>query len=404
MLETYYAGVLAIPRNASWQRIARELTLLDAQRSQRVVAARAVPAPPKTGESTEDAAWLLPIFLCRDTTFDPYNDTTDRMQRTIECFLDVPFLRFERIDPSTASDAVLEHLIAATNTTTSLPLTAEGIAPAEERPAPRILGLHEQQQAINDLGLVVAAYGRDALEACNFAFLGGPGTGKTALAQQLTRRLDELGVTDGTDRLVKADASQLIGRYVGHTAPKTKAMVERAVGGVLYIDEAYALTESAFGAECITTLVDLLDAHRHDVVCVFAGYAEGIDRLLDANEGLRERVPYRITFPGYTDAELAQIYRLFAEARAFTVEDVPDAALEDAMARLRRQRGFAQARSVRNLFQDTLIACARRTGERVIRPEDLAWALERRLADTPRKRAVGFTAPCDSGRALAATI
>ena len=326
MLETYYAGVLAIPRNASWQRIARELTLLDAQRSQRVVAARAVPAPPKTGESTEDAAWLLPIFLCRDTTFDPYNDTTDRMQRTIECFLDVPFLRFERIDPSTASDAVLEHLIAATNTTTSLPLTAEGIAPAEERPAPRILGLYEQQQAINDLGLVVAAYGRDALEACNFAFLGGPGTGKTALAQQLTRRLDELGVTDGTDRLVKADASQLIGRYGGPYGAQDQGHGGARRGrrplhrrGVRAHREAPLARSASHARRSARTRTAMMWC------AFFAGYAEGIDRLLDANEGLRERVPYRITFPGYTDAELAQIYRSFAEARAFTVEDVPDA-------------------------------------------------------------------------------
>lgn len=396
---TYFAGVLKLADPAPWRRVAQELSLIDAQRGLRVVAARA--------KRLAGGAYLLPFFVCRDD-FDG-DERPDRLRIQLERYLDVPLARFEALDPRKASDAVLDYLIEASDTTRSHTIRAGELAPADD-PAPHeLIGLAEQQHAIEDIGVLVHAYGRDALESCNFAFMGAPGTGKTALARDLVRRFDALGITDGTGNLVKADAAQLIGRYVGHTAPQTKALVERAVGGVLYIDEAYGLIENSFGRECVTTLVDQLDAHRGEVVCVLAGYTAGIDELLASNEGLRERIPYRLEFPGYTDAELAQIFRLFAQTRRFEVKDIADAELEHAMGRLRRQPGFAWARSVRNLFQDTLVTCARRSGEkaatveRVIRPEDLACALNRRLRDVRPAPTVGFCAPEPEPAPAAAT-
>lgn len=394
MDRTYYAGVLALPAAVSWQRVAHELSLIDARRDTRAVAARASRVAPRAGAVAADTAWLLPVFFC----IDDYADlaSVSQTRRELERYLDVPFLRFDQIDPRSVDDAAQSLLLAASDTATSQAISPASLRPQAPVDTQELIGLDRQAAVIEDLGSVVNTFGRSVIESCNLAFLGGPGTGKTALAQRLIGRLDELGITDGTNRLIRTDVSQLIGRYVGHTAPKTKAQVERALGGVLYIDEAYALTNNRFGQECIDTLVDLMDLHRRELVCVFAGYENGINRLLDANEGLRERVPYRISFPGYSNAELARIFRRFATVHGFALAGIDDASLADAMACLRRQRGFAQARSVRNLFQDALVSSARRGRERVITSDDLAYALMQRLADASAGPSVGFTSTLPS--------
>lgn len=396
MDRAYYAGVLALPATVSWQRVAHELTLIDARRDTRAVAARAARVAPRAGAgaAAADTAWLLPVFFCVDDYADMAS--ASHMRRELERYLDASFLRFDQIDPRSVDDAAQSLLLAASDTTTSQTISPASLKPQTAVDTHELIGLDRQAAIIEDLGNVVAAFGRNVIESCNLAFLGRPGTGKTALAQRLISRLDELGITDGTKRLIRADASQLIGRYVGHTAPMTKAQVERALGGVLYIDEAYALTTNRFGQECINTLVDLMDLHRYELVCVFAGYEDGINRLLDANEGLRERVPYRISFPGYSNDELARIFRRFATAHGFALSGIDDTALADAMACLRRQRGFAQARSVRNLFQDALVSSARRSRERVITSDDLAYALTQRLVDASPGPSVGFTAALPS--------
>lgn len=393
MSPAYFAGVLKLGDPAPWTRIAQQLSLLDAQRDLRVTA---VPA-----QRLEGGGYLLPVLVCYD---GPDDDRPSRLRARLERCLDTPFLRFDVLEPRHATDAVIAHLLRIADTASSQVLGASELAPVPTMAPTPLIGLADQQRAVADIGLLVHAYGRDALDACNFAFMGAPGTGKTALARDLVRRFDELGVTDGTGRLVKADAAQLIGKYVGHTAPQTKELVERALGGVLYIDEAYGLIENRFGRECVTTLVDQLDVHRGELVCVLAGYPAGIEKLLASNEGLRERIPYRLTFPGYSDAELAQIFRRFAETRRFELKDIDDAELEHTMARLRHQPGFAWARSVRNLFQDALIESARRadehlsegSAERTICLDDLTGALRRRLADARPAPTVGFVVPAEA--------
>ena len=382
MSRTFFAGILRLPEQAPWERVARQLSLVDAHRNLRVVPTRARRAPQGEG-------YALGIFLCHDSPIDALDERPEHLRTELARFVDAPIERFGRIEPNTAGDEILPYLVEASDVS-----QARAISPAALAPAPatdhELVGLEEQQRSIADVGLVVGTFGRDAVEACHFAFMGGPGTGKTALACDLVRRFDTLGVTDGTGNLVKADAAELIGKYVGHTAPQTKEVVERALGGVLYIDEAYGLIDNAFGRECITTLVDLLDTHRTELVCVFAGYRAGIERMLASNEGLRERVPYRIEFPGYTDGELAEIFRSLARAKRFELSVEADEALAGTMARLRRQDGFAEARSVRNLLQDALIEVARHSRERVIGAEDLERALRRRLADACARDPVGF--------------
>ncbi len=388
MERRFAAGVLRLPAVASWERLARQLTLLNQEPALSLAVDRA--------RRQHDGTYLLALYL----TFDPLaldaGDPIAVLRSHVGRYVDAKIVGLGAIEPRRADADVLAHLMraAAADEKDGRAIVAGDLEPATEAIDHELVGLERQQAVIDDVGLVLERFGRDALSSCHFAFMGGPGTGKTALARDLVRRFDALGVTCGEGILVKADLSRLIGRYVGHTAPQTRALVERAVGGVLYIDEAYGLMGNDFGRECVTTLVDQLDAHRHDVVCVIAGYRDGIERLLDSNEGLRERIPYRLAFPGYTDRELAQIFASFARSRRFELVDVDQALLASIMGRLRRQRGFAQARSVRNLFQDAVVAAAHRGAERTIRPEDLDRALARRLDGAAHSYPVGFSVAC----------
>src|SRR3954467_15933445 len=202
----------------------------------------------------------------------------------------------------------------------------------------------------------------------HMAFTGNPGTGKTTVALRMAAILHTLGYVP-TPRVISVTRDALVGQYVGHTAPKTKEVIKRAHGGVLFIDEAYYLhrpeNERDYGQEAIEVLLQVMENDRDRVVVVLAGYADRMDRFFRSNPGLRSRVAHHVDFPTYSDEELLAIARLQAEQQAYTVGEETERALREYVALRRAQPQFAHARSMRNAVDRARLRQATRLlGER----------------------------------------
>ena len=202
----------------------------------------------------------------------------------------------------------------------------------------------------------------------HLVFTGNPGTGKTTVARLLAQIYRTLGVVE-KGHLVETDRSQLVAGYVGQTAIQVRKVVESALGGVLLVDEAYALArgdERDFGQEAIDTLVKLIEDHRDDLVVVAAGYPDEMATFVDANPGLRSRFPRSIAFPDYTDDELVAIFLSMAKTSAYACAEGVQARLHGWFAAQPRDRGFGNARLARNLFE----AAVARQASRVVDLKD----------------------------------
>ena len=185
----------------------------------------------------------------------------------------------------------------------------------------------------------------------HMCFTGNPGTGKTTVAMRMAEVLKQLGyVRKG--HLVAVTRDDLVGQFIGHTAPKTKEVIKKAMGGVLFIDEAYYLyrpeNERDYGQEAIEILLQVMENHRDDLVVILAGYKDRMDTFFGSNPGMASRIAHHLDFPDYDEAELLQIAQLMLQRLNYRF----DAAAEAAFARyVRLRRGqphFANARSIRN--------------------------------------------------------
>ena len=200
----------------------------------------------------------------------------------------------------------------------------------------------------------------------HMSFTGNPGTGKTTVALRMAGLLHQLGyVRKG--HLVTVTRDDLVGQYIGHTAPKTKEVLKRAMGGVLFIDEAYYLyrpeNERDYGQEAIEILLQVMENQREDLVVILAGYADRMERFFQSNPGFRSRIAHHIDFPDYTDQELFQIAgKMLSQIHYHLTEDGA-AALKDYIKLRRAQPHFANARSLRNALDRARLRQANRLFE-----------------------------------------
>ncbi|NJC85767.1 CbbX protein [Planosporangium mesophilum] len=197
----------------------------------------------------------------------------------------------------------------------------------------------------------------------HMSFTGSPGTGKTTVAMRMAELLRRVGYLE-RGHLVAVTRDDLVGQYVGHTAPKTREVLKRAMGGVLFIDEAYYLyraeNERDYGQEAIEILLQVMENQRDDIVVILAGYAERMDTFFASNPGMSSRIAHHLNFPDYDLDELAAIGGLMLEQQRYRLsEDAEETFREYLRLRMLRPR-FANARSVRNAVERARLRHANR--------------------------------------------
>ena len=221
-----------------------------------------------------------------------------------------------------------------------------------------LIGLKEVKARVRDIAALLLVdklraergltAGRPSL---HMSFTGNPGTGKTSVAMRMAGILHRLGyVRKG--HLVAVTRDDLVGQYIGHTAPKTKEVIKRAMGGVLFIDEAYYLyrpeNERDYGQEAIEILLQAMENNRDDLVVILAGYKDRMERFFASNPGMSSRIAHHLDFPDYNAAELLQIAHLMLGTMQYRLDAEAETIFRDYLERRMRQPHFANARSVRN--------------------------------------------------------
>ena len=205
----------------------------------------------------------------------------------------------------------------------------------------------------------------------HMCFTGNPGTGKTTVARRMAQILHRLGYVR-REEVVSVTRDDLVGQYIGHTAPKTKDVIKKAMGGVLFIDEAYYLyrpeNERDYGQEAIEILLQVMEDERDDLVVILAGYRERMDTFFQSNPGMASRIAHHLDFPDYSAEELYRIATLMVAAMHYRFDTAGATAIQDYVGRRMEQPRFANARSIRNaldrarLRQANRLFAARATG------------------------------------------
>ena len=252
-----------------------------------------------------------------------------------------------------------------------LPQQYRGDVDAVEAELDEIVGLAEVKNYVRDIAKNVQAQQRRKAQGLKMAevnmhmiFTGNPGTGKTTIARILAKYLKAIGALRG-GQLVEVTRADLVGRYVGHTAPLTNTVIQSALGGVLFIDEAYSLYrggEDSFGLEAIDTLVKGIEDNRGDLVVILAGYTKEMQLFLSANSGLASRFPNQIEFPDYTGEELYRITLSIAKSKGYNLDE----SCRDVLIQWYDEQQAADAatngngRMARNVLEKAILNQARR--------------------------------------------
>ena len=233
-----------------------------------------------------------------------------------------------------------------------------------------LVGLAPVKTRIREIAallLVDAVRQRFALNASrpslHMSFTGSPGTGKTTVALRMAELLHRLGSID-RGHLVAVTRDDLVGQYVGHTAPKTKEVIKRAMGGVLFIDEAYYLyraeNERDYGQEAIEILLQVMESQRDSLVVILAGYKDRMDSFFGSNPGMSSRIAHHLDFSDYDLEELMAIAHLMVAREHYRFSEAAERTFHEYLGRRMRQPRFANARSVRNALERARLRQANR--------------------------------------------
>ena len=288
--------------------------------------------------------------------------------------------------PGAASPAPAGNTVASSSARTVAEVLRESQVEAVMAELDRdLVGLAPVKQRIRDIAALLVIdklrlnLGLQAqAPSLHMCFTGNPGTGKTSVAMRMAELLHRLGyVRKG--HLVAVTRDDLVGQYIGHTAPKTKEVLKKAMGGVLFIDEAYYLyrpeNERDYGAEAIEILLQVMENQRDDLVVILAGYKDRMDTFFQSNPGMSSRIAHHIDFPDYSVDELLQIAGLMLEQKHYRFDAGTDAVMRAYLDRRIAQPHFANARSVRNALDRARLRQASRLfadRDRVLSADDLS--------------------------------
>lgn len=245
-----------------------------------------------------------------------------------------------------------------------------GVAEVLDELDRELIGLKPVKQRIREIAaMLIVERARKAMglshetPTLHMNFAGNPGTGKTTVALRMANILHRLGyVRKG--HLVSVTRDDLVGQYIGHTAPKTKEILKKAMGGVLFIDEAYYLyrpdNERDYGQEAIEILLQVMENNREDLVVILAGYADRMDKFFESNPGFRSRIAHHIEFPDYSEGELLQIADGMLKQQNYHFDDEAHELMQRYIRLRRQQPHFANARSIRNALDRARLRQANR--------------------------------------------
>jgi len=233
-----------------------------------------------------------------------------------------------------------------------------------------LVGLENVKQTLKDLVSLIELKNKakDDLKIKNInlhmVFLGNPGTGKTTVARIVAQILYNLKYIQ-KNKLIEVSSKDLVAEYVGQTGPKTMAVIEKAMGGVLFIDEAYTLASkgngNSFNEEAIATLIQAMENYRDNLVVIFAGYTKEMQAFLDANSGIVSRIGYTLQFEDYTSEQLIAIFEVMMEKSGFKLENQAKQEALKVIEEYKQSENFGNARFVRNLYEKTIIKHATNT-------------------------------------------